>query len=244
MRQSNRPQPGPTGYAPPRRSEPAAPRESTRQPVATTLAGAASLPTGSSYITSDQLKATLSMSDEDYADADIDSAVLAASNSINDTCRRRFTLDPDATSIRYYRPLSRRLVEIDDCVQVAELATGQGDGSFDTIWTPDSQYNLEPFNAAADNEPYTLIRAVTGHFPAFRDRRSRTVRVTGQFGWPQVPDAITLATSLLASRLLRRVREAPFGIVMIGLEGAPSQIAQSDPDIFNMIRPYILRLVA
>lgn len=201
------------------------------------------LATGQSYITADQLKASLDMTGETYADADMNLAVLAASRTIDNMTHRRFTLDADAQSVRYYRPTSQRFVEIDDLVQITELATGLGDGTFTTIWTQDTQYVLEPMNAPADGEPYTSIRSVRNGL-RFRTDNAKTVRVTGQFGWLAVPDEIQAATSLLAAREVRRIREAPFGVLQIGLDGQLSRIANNDPDVMNLVKPYVRWLVA
>lgn len=195
------------------------------------------------YVTAEELKASVSMSGETYADADITLAVNAASKAIDELCRRRFWLDTDSTSVRYYTPLSYRLVEIDDAVDVVEVATGLGDGSFGTVLVEGADYILKPINAAADGEPYTLLKSTRTH-GRFRSGVERSVRVTGQFGWEAVPDPIKLATSLLASRLVRRVREAPFGVLTVGLEGMAARIAYNDPDIGLMVNPYIRRLVA
>jgi hypothetical protein len=42
--------------------------------------------------------------------------------------------------------------------------------------------------------------------------------VTGQFGWSTSPEDIKAATSILAAKLFKRVREAPFGIVTVGID--------------------------
>jgi hypothetical protein len=64
--------------------------------------------------------------------------------------------------------------------------------------------------------------------------------VTGVFGWPTVPDGVVTATTILATRILRRQREAPFGIVTVGIEqGAVARIGRTDPDVQNALCDFI-----
>jgi hypothetical protein len=45
---------------------------------------------------------------------------------------------------------------------------------------------------------------------------------------------------MIAARLVRRVREAPFGVVSVGLEGEATRIARFDPD-FEFLRSSVAR---
>ncbi len=66
----------------------------------------------------------------------------------------------------------------------------------------------------------------------------RSIKVTGQFGWPAVPAPISEATTLLASRLFKRAREAPLGVFGLGVDGTTVRISRTDPDVAAMIAPY------
>jgi hypothetical protein len=99
-----------------------------------------------------------------------------------------------------------------------------------------------PLNAAADTEPFTTVR-VRRHHSGYAHHHHRQVRVTGTFGWPEVPDLVVSATSLLAGRFVRRIREAPFGVIQVGLEAQPARIAVTDPDICSMLTPLTMFLV-
>ncbi len=193
------------------------------------------------YITREQLKVTLEMSNQAYADEDIAAAITAASRGIDEACQRRFFADSDALQVRYYSPANWTTVMIDDLAVLTELATDQsGDGTFSTAWTRNTDFVLEPLNAPADGWPYTRIRThprrVTAGLPAWWPR---SVRVTGQFGWAAVPGAITEATTILASQLLKRAREAPFGIVAFGDAGATARLATTDPSVRFLVAPYM-----
>ena len=191
------------------------------------------------YATSTELKSTLELTGETYADADVALALTAASRSVDHVAKRRFWLDANANSVRYYSPRSSALVEIDDLVELTELATGTGDGSFGTVWTENTDFVLEPLNAEADGRPWTVVRPLLGALPTAR----RSVRVTGQFGWADVPEEVKEATMILASRLLRRARDAPFGALNMGFEGVVARVTRTDPDVCNLLGPYIRPLV-
>lgn len=184
------------------------------------------------YVSALALKDTLSLTGETFADADISTALEAASRGIDELCGRRFYPDTDATQVRYYRAIDRDLVRIDDLVTLTSLATDPGgDGVFEETWTLNTDFNLERLNAAADGRPFELlVRHPRGRY-LFPTTYPRSVKLTGKFGWLAVPPAIVEATTILASKLLRRAREAPFGIVSLGMDGGAVRIARTDPDI-------------
>lgn len=198
------------------------------------------------YVTSAQLKATLSISGETYADADVAVAVETASRAIDEACsspqlRRRFYPDADANQVRYYDPTSSHRVRIDDLIALTSLKTdADGDGTFETTWLS-ADFVLGPYNAAAHGWPYESIarRAAGAYY--FPHGIERSVQVTGRFGWAApVPAPIVQATTILAVKLLKRAREAPFAIVGAQAfgEGAAARIARTDPDIVVLTKPY------
>lgn len=190
------------------------------------------------YATSSELKSALTLLGETFADDEIALALTAASRGIDAATDRRFWVDPDATQVRYYTPRGRRTVEIDDLVVLTEVASDStGDATFETTWTANTDFVLEPLNAAADGRPWTTIRVQpygTRRLPCI----PRSVRVTGKFGWAAVPAEVKEATIVLASKLMRRAREAPFGIVTAGIDDAAAmRIARTDPDVSFLIGP-------
>jgi hypothetical protein len=194
------------------------------------------------YLTLAQLKATLDMTGTSFADADVTLAMGAASRAVDEITGRRFWLDADATKVRYYTPHSFRLLQIDDLTQLASVAVDRGGtGTYTETWTQGVDFVLEPFNAPAENpqRPYETLRVrlLSGRwFPPYIER---SVQVTGQFGWPAVPDDVTAACGILASTLLRRSREAPFGIVMAGIDStAAMRIGRTDPQVYMLLRDY------
>lgn len=199
------------------------------------------------YITSDELKATLTLSGQSYADEDVAAAIAAASAGVDLLCKRKgttsrlgFQKDADATQVRYYTPESLYGLDVDDIVSIASVLTDPaGDGTFSYTWTANTDYSAEPLNAAADGWPYTRLTVRQNGTYTFPVGYVRSVKVTGQFGWPAVPDAIVQATTILASRLIKRARETPFAVVGVGLDGAAVRIAKSDPDIEFLVGPYM-----
>lgn len=194
----------------------------------------------SNYITDEQLKATLEISGEVFADSDVSAAITAASRGIDKACGR-FFYPADAPSDRYYRPSSAYLVLIDDLYDFDALLTDQdGDGTFEQAWTENADFVCEPLNALADGEPFTRLCLNPNANVGFPYYYPRSVKLTGKYGWAAVPGPISEATTILASKLLKRAREAPFGIVSIGIDvGATARIARSDPDVAFLIQPYI-----
>lgn len=189
------------------------------------------------YVTRVAFKKTLSLSSETFADDDIDQSLEAASRAIDDLCGRRFYADADAAQIRYYRPINRELVRIDDLVTLTSLASDPGgDGVFEETWTLNTDFTLGPDNADANGRPWEIVRRHPRGNYLFQPDYPRTVKVTGKFGWAAVPPAIKEATTILTSKLLKRKREHPMGIV-ISAETA-MRIATGDPDVSMLLKGY------
>jgi hypothetical protein len=191
------------------------------------------------YLTIAELKDTLELSGESYADTDLNVAITAASRAVEHHCDRRFWADEDATSVRYYTPTSSVVLQIDDLVTLTDLDTDDaGDQTFTEAWTPNTDVFLEPLNAAADGQPYTRLCTNPArsslYFPV---QYGRSVRVTGKFGWPAIPSEVVQATTIMAGRLLKRARETPMGVAGFDMSGAAVRIAYADPDVVMLLDP-------
>lgn len=197
------------------------------------------------YISTATLKATLSLTGETYADADITAAITAASRSVDQACGRRFWLD-SADVTRYYERTSMELVVIDDLATVTSIKTDpDGTGTYSETWTQDTDYVFGPPNAAADGLPFVAIHSLysgtsapPGYFTSgryFLPSGPRRIQVIGKFGWAAVPAQVVTATSLMAARLLKRLREAPMGVAGFGMDGATIRIPKVDPDVVNLL---------
>lgn len=182
------------------------------------------------YLTLAEVKSSLSLTGESFADADLTLAITAASRGIDKATNRRFYPDADANTVRYYSPDSEA-VPIDDLAELTALEVRLSDGL--EVWTENGDFILTPLNAPVDNEPWTMVEAYGRSFP----RRPRSVKITGRFGWGATPAQIKEATSILTSKLMRRIREAPFGVVSFD-SGEALRIARMDPDVRFLIEPF------
>lgn len=192
------------------------------------------------YATPEYLKATLQLDGTTYANLDVENAISAASRAIDQWCGRRFYADTIAGD-RYYTPTSSGLVLIDDLYDFDALLTDQdGDGTFEQSWTENTGFVLEPLNAAADGWPYTQIRLHPSSTVSFPASFPRSVKLTGKFGWSEVPDPVQRACGLLASKILKRSREDPLGAAeAMALGGAVVRMTEADPMVSRLLAPFI-----
>lgn len=180
------------------------------------------------YVPVDVFKDTTSIPDG-LGEADAERALAAASRAVEELCQRRtFALDATETT-RRYTATGTTVVAIDD---VATITSVVSDGA---TLVADTDYVVEPLNAAADDRPYTMLLSEGGYFAAGAGK----VQVTGRFGWPQVPPQVEQFVTTIAAKLLKRAREAPFGVVQSGLDGVAVRLAKTDPDAMLLIDPLI-----
>ncbi|MFD6743187.1 head-tail connector protein [Streptomyces anthocyanicus] len=190
------------------------------------------------YATRDELKQQLAIeTDDDTRDALLDKALKAASRGIDRATGRRFWLD-DTAKVRTYRLAGRVSCEadgdvllVDDIGDIASMVVETGSGSSFAAFTG---YETTPDNALADGWPVTGLLRVNGAWGTATSR----VRVTAKFGWPTVPDDIAEACLIQASRLFKR-KDSPEG-VMGSSEWGVVRLSRRDPDVWNLIEPYLL----
>lgn len=175
------------------------------------------------YVPPAAFKASVQIPDG-LGDEDVERALAAASGAIEELCSRRFWLDPEDVT-RVYTATSARMVVVDD---VASITTVTSAGTAITTYVP------EPLNATVDGKPYKWLMSETTALSCERG----AIAVTGRFGWPQVPEQVEQFVHIIAAKLLKRTREAPFGLVQTGgLDGQATRLAREDPDTMLLIRP-------
>jgi hypothetical protein len=195
------------------------------------------------YATRNQIKAALRIGTADTLDDElIDNCAGAASRLIDGYCNRQFWSVGSATT-RVYMAENDFYCHIDDIAGTAITlkTSGATDGNFDVTWTP-SDYQLEPLNGRLDGLQwsYDKIRAVGDYlFPTVNGNygEQALVQLTAVFGWPSVPEPVTQATIIQASRIFKRY-DSPLGVAGFGDLGAIRVSRFLDPDMAQLVEPY------
>ena len=201
------------------------------------------MPITNGYATRNHVKAALRIGTADNLDDDlIDNCVGAASRLIDGYCNRRFWQSGTAEA-RVFQAEDSFYCSIDDIAGTAlTLKTStQADGTFDLTWSR-SDYQLEPLNGNLDGLTwsYDKIRAVGDYlFPTVNANfgEQALVQVTAIFGWPSVPEPVTQATIIQASRIFKRY-DSPLGVAGFGDLGAIRVSRFLDPDMAQLVEPY------
>ncbi|GGZ80265.1 head-tail connector protein [Streptomyces echinoruber] len=193
------------------------------------------------YATLATLKAQLRIDPTDTTqDTLLNQALTAASRAIDRATGRRFWLDDLATQ-RTYNPRSRIVRDADgETLLVDDIGSTAGlvveTGPVGGPWTTVTGYETTPDNALADGRPVTGLLRPGGW--AWNAGGTGRVRVTARHGWPAVPDDIVQATLIQASRLFKR-KDSPEG-VMGSAEWGVVRLSRRDPDVWNLIEPFVL----
>lgn len=192
------------------------------------------------YCSLAELKAQLRITDT-VDDAALAISITAASRAIDQYCNRFFGQDA-STSARVYTYhggyiAGRIALPIDDIMDTTGMSVVLDldyDGVFDQALTLNVDYDMWPWNAPANSEPYTAIvlrpRAVAW-FPWW----ARGVQVTAKHGWTAVPVPVKQACLIQASRFFMR-RDSWYGVA--GSPDVGSEIrllASLDPDVQAML---------
>ena len=201
------------------------------------------MPITNGYATRNQVKAALRIGTADTLDDDlIDNCVGAASRLIDGYCNRRFWQSGTAEA-RVFQAEDSFYCSIDDIAGTALTlrSSTQADGTFDLTWKV-SDYQLEPLNGNLDGLTwsYDKIRAVGDYlFPTVNANygEQALVQVTAIFGWPAVPEPVTQATIIQASRIFKRY-DSPLGVAGFGDLGAIRVSRFLDPDMAQLVEPY------
>lgn len=188
------------------------------------------------YATLSELKSRLRITADDAAvDATLEQVILAASRQIDGLTGDVFSATTAET--RVLSATATDHLDVPSLRAVTSLLTDEdGDRVYETTWLA-TDYDLEPFDAAYTNRPYTSIQLAPNGRRTF-PRGSRTVQITGNWGWAAVPDAVEEACLILAIRLFKR-KDAPYGIAGTpGLGQTQLTIPSIDPDVRQLVAPY------
>lgn len=190
-------------------------------------------------ITDANLKTHLGISGTQH-DTIVSNAVDAANQAVVQFCGRTF----DKTAVgsetaRVFYPENRRLAIVDDFHDTTNLVveTDEGDdGTYETTWTIDDDFQTEPLNQLENGVtvPYHRIRAVESR--RFPWNRRPSVQVTAAWGWTAVPDAVFEATLIKAARLFHR-KDSPQGVAGFNEFGAV-KLSSRDDDVMSLLAPF------
>lgn len=196
------------------------------------------------YASVAELRAYLNIRD-DVDDVQLDSAISAASRSVDQMTGRQFGLvdTPEPRWFRAERDVcgGRWTISIDDLMTAPTAVATDPDG--DESWAGDlaGAYTLLDRNAPAEGRPWErlTLSSAAAYYPTGTDR---LVQVTAAWGWSAVPATVEQATLLQAARIFKR-RVAPFGVAGPTSDAAPALrlLAKIDPDVQVMLRPYVRR---
>jgi len=184
------------------------------------------------YVELGELKNMLSI-DDSVDDTLLNGHIEAASRTVDEVCRRKFSLDTTATA-RTFFPDSNLVLQVDDIGTLDGLVVKIDEnlnGLFDRTVT---DFTSQPDNALAKGRPITKLVAYDVYWP--RDLRP-TCEVTARWGFPTVPEPVKSATAILAGRLYKRA-DSLLGVAGFGDLGAIT-LRAVDPDVQRMLAPYI-----
>ena len=180
----------------------------------------------------DEFKSWLGISNSAEDDV-ITAALKGAESFIEWHTGRSFNLQTAQTKLYY--PDHDGVVRVHDLVSVDSIKIDtNGDRMFATTLT-DDDYELLPNNELR----YNRIKIWPRSSYAFTS--GRLVQVIGDYGYVingNAPDDIKLACRILANRFRSR-KDSPFGILGATELGQYERISKEDPDVVNLLRPYV-----
>lgn len=182
--------------------------------------------------------------DDTEDDAAIESIITAVSRLIDNITWQRF-YSATADETRYYTAEDSGYLPVTDrIVSITTLKTDNDqDGTYENTWTVTTDYNLLPYNAALDGEPYNAIeRAYNGNY-SFPRNVKKGVQIVGRFGWSTAPLPIQEACYLGTARIMQR-QDTALGVsaaASLGQLQVKVESLRNDPDFIAMVTPYMLR---
>jgi hypothetical protein len=169
--------------------------------------------------------------DKSY-DAELDVVIEAVSRAIDLHFGRQFY---PSTATRYYTANESTGLDVDDLLSISTMATDDnGDRTYSTTWAS-TDYDLLPFNAPANNEPYTRIELPPNGNLGFPKGLKKGIKIMGTFGYATTtPKAIKTLCLNMAHREWKR-RDAPFGVEG-GSKPGTMQLQDFDNELYKPFR--------
>jgi len=185
------------------------------------------------YCTLAEVKAALRLTDN-TDDALLENSIEAASRRIDGYCGTFFYQKQATIDLFTRSPYYCNIPDLASSSIVLKT-DDNGDESFITTWSA-SDYQLRPTATALTGLPFRQIVATgTKTFPLFFDPDRPSVRVTGTFGWSQIPDDVREACVLLSMRGFARYNSS---LGVVGFADMAIQVRSVDPDVRDYLMPY------
>ena len=194
------------------------------------------------YCTLAEVKAALRLVDS-VDDTLLEKSIEGASRRIDGYCGR-FFYQSTTTAIKFFAGNAYRLPtrDISSTSGLIVQTDNDGDGTFETTWTINQDYIVEPLDADLQDRPYRAIVAVGGKtFPLFYIPTEAGVQVTAKWGYEFVPHDIREACVLLSMRQFARYNAA---LGVMAFSDMAITVRAVDPDVRDLLSPYRLIGVA
>lgn len=177
-------------------------------------------------------------------DAAIESVITAVSRSIDKICWQRFFTSA-ANETRYFSAEFLGWLRLPErIISVNTLKTdNDNDRTYENTWAV-TDYDLLPYNATLDGEPFRWIEVTPNGDYSFPIGVPKGVEISGKFGWSAAPGPVVEACLLASHRLMAR-RNSPYGVsgaAAVGNLTLTVEKMKSDPDIMELLSPYIMRM--
>lgn len=141
-----------------------------------------------SYISRDALKLNLNDS-VDTDDATYRRVLEAVSRAIDNHLKRTFRT---YLATRVYTPREADWLWVDDLLAVTSLKTDEDDDlTYEVTWTANADYELYPYNAPVDEEPYYQLRRRPNGNYSFPAGHPQSVQVVGKWGYWEELETLT-----------------------------------------------------
>lgn len=194
------------------------------------------------YCTLAEVKAALRLSDS-IDDTLIENSIEGASRRIDGYCGR-FFYKTAATAVPLFANNAYRLMtsDISSTTNLLVKLDDDGDGTFETTLTLNTDYIVEPTDYAILGRPIRTITMVGGYtFPMFYIPSECGVQITAEWGWSAVPDDVREACVLLSIRQFARYNAA---LGVMAFADMAITVRAVDPDVRDLLQPYKLLGVA
>lgn len=190
------------------------------------------------YTTLADVKDEMNLGAQTTLDPSITAAIPAASRALDNLCNRRFYIDT-ADADYYYTPVwADRLhfgtEEFDSITSVN--VDFNADGTFEQVWVENTEYVAYPLNRTTPYRPIQWIKTHPLSARFFPIGYPRTVKITGRAGWATTPAPIVDACKLLTVQVVKRKREAQFGV--LSFADVAAHIARTDPQFALLVDGY------